>query len=246
MLQQNNRHLYNRSDDDELHEQVDLDDLPLLDDNGFEVNVYNAHSFRVPRRTPVNPVTCGALLNLERVHELFQGIEDAQGHVENEAPFWIYPLAYTRNLGNVKSPSIITPFNTRLKQIDHLIRPPIPENDMDLDPLQRGAPLLHGIGCQIYNSLSHRVRNEAKFHFVQLGMVTSSLAGTAMKSTPHESHWTRRVRFCDHALPHVRFNQKVADDGQPQVLRFENTYTLDVYRMAHAHRNGAYVHLIPL
>lgn len=157
----------------------------------------------------------------------------------------MYPLAFTKTLGNVQSPSIMPIFSHQLENVDNVLHPPIPDETTDSEdsdnsdaPL-RGASVITGIGCQVYNSLSHRVRNETKFHFVQLGMVTSALAGTGVKSTPREAHWSRRVRFCEQGLPHDRFSQKVTGDGQPQDLRFENTYTIDVHRMVPGHRKGS-------
>ncbi|KAG2355766.1 hypothetical protein BDR07DRAFT_1381286 [Suillus spraguei] len=51
--------LYNKPDTDEAREQVDLHNLPLLDDDGCEINVYSEEGLRVPRRTPVLFSNCG-------------------------------------------------------------------------------------------------------------------------------------------------------------------------------------------
>ncbi|KAG1846639.1 hypothetical protein F4604DRAFT_1936310 [Suillus subluteus] len=64
--------IYDKSSDDPMRTEVNLEDLPLLDGDGFEINVYNEQGFRVPRRAPVQFSTCGALLNLHPVHELFR------------------------------------------------------------------------------------------------------------------------------------------------------------------------------
>ncbi|KIM65726.1 hypothetical protein SCLCIDRAFT_8157 [Scleroderma citrinum Foug A] len=200
------------------------------------------------RRRPLRFSKCGALIDLERIHELFQGSEDAHGHVQNEAPFWVYPLAYSRKMGNVKSSSVMSNFHLRLNQIDLDIRPPVDEDavytDDEDDDMQiiRGAPVLRPLGSQIYNSLSHCVHNEAKFHAVQLGLVMSAFAGSSAATASGRHHWQRRLRFCDGGLPHVRFNQKISGPGQPQALRFENTYTLDVFRMKPQHQNGSMIY----
>jgi len=235
--------IYDKPDYDESREEVDLDELPLFDEDGVEIRIYNREGFRVMRHRPVRFYKCGALIDLERIHELFQGHEDAYGHVHNETPFWVYPLAFSRKMGNVKSASVMPNFCQRLKQIDLVIRPPVDDDAMDTDDENddvqiRGAPVLRPLGSQIYNSLSHRVRNEAKFHAVQLGMVTSTFAGSTATTVHGRRHWERRLRFCDGGLPHVRFNHKVSGPGQPQALRFENTYTLDVFQMDPQHRNG--------
>ncbi|KAI6011514.1 hypothetical protein EDC04DRAFT_2609863 [Pisolithus marmoratus] len=95
LIQQANPVIYDKPDDDPTWEQVDLADLPLVDEDGFEINVYNPDGFRIPRWKPTGFETCGALLDLKKVHELFQGTEDAHGHVQNEVPFTVYPLAFT-------------------------------------------------------------------------------------------------------------------------------------------------------
>ncbi|KAI5995892.1 hypothetical protein EDD15DRAFT_2195367 [Pisolithus albus] len=243
--------LYDKPDDDPSRLPVDLHDLPLLDDDGFEINIYNEAGYRVPRRSPSTFDTCGALLDLRRVHELYQGDEDAYGHVQNEVPYTVYPLAFTGNLGNVKASGIMPKFAGRVAQIDkgisrHREDVDTPELEYDPDddhlPLHRRSPALHGISSQIYNSLSHRVRTEAKFHVVQLGMVTSALAGTTATTVSGRRHWNRRVEFCDHGLPHLRYAEKVSGDGQPQTLRFENTYVLDVSKLRPEFRNGSSIY----
>lgn len=251
VIQRNHRTLYDRSDDDENRQEVNLEDLPLLDEDGHEINVFNSSGFRVPRRLPASHQACGALLDLERVHELFQSQEDVHGHVRNVAPFVAYPLAFTRTFGNVTCNSIMPSFDRRLHDINNHMRPVIPDDAMEADahdddeyydddahPHRRGAPILRPLRMQAYNNLSHRVRDQTKFHYVQLGIVTSALAGSGAKSASGRYHWQRRLGFCKEGLPHKRFETKVSGDGQPQSLRFENTYTLDVYRMADQHRNG--------
>ncbi|KAG2030241.1 hypothetical protein BDR03DRAFT_1017336 [Suillus americanus] len=244
--------IYDKSSGDPMRAEVNLEDLPLLDEDGFEINVYNEQGFRIPRRAPVQFSTCGALLNLHSVHELFRSDDDAHGNTRNKAHFDMYPLACTKTLGNIQSRSLISDFLPHLTQIDSVLRPPLigeddnrAEDDIVADDPVHGASVLHGINCQIYNELSHRVRDEAKFHPVQLGMISAALSGTTAKNAAR-NRWTRRLQQCNHSLPHERFNDKVSGDNQPQALRFENTYTLDVYRMKEEFRNGIdiYDHVI--
>lgn len=218
-----------------------MDDLPLLDEDGHEVNIYDEHGFCVPRLRATNPSICGALLDLEHVHEMFNGPDDPHGEVPTTPSFHVYPFAYTRHLGNIQSPSIMPSFAHKLREIELLLRPPLDDDDMFVDNdvnVPQGALVLHPSSFQAYNSLSHHVRTEPRFQYVQLGMVTSTLAGTATKGTPRERHWNRRVRLCEHALPHERFNAKVSGANQPQDMRFENTYTLDVYCLTENMRSG--------
>ncbi|KAG2090293.1 hypothetical protein BD769DRAFT_1679717 [Suillus cothurnatus] len=59
--------LYDKSNNDPTRTEVDLEDLPLLDEEGFEVNIYNEQGFRVPRRAPVQFSTCGAWVAIDEM-----------------------------------------------------------------------------------------------------------------------------------------------------------------------------------
>jgi hypothetical protein len=246
--------LYDKPDTDEAREEVDLHNLPLLDDNGFEINVYSEEGLRVPRRIPALFSNCGALLNLRSVHELFSS-EDNDESTRNHVLFYVYPVAFTEDLGNIQSRGLLTSFSRRFALIDNAMRPRLRDDDADendslagdapnLDdednPARLGSSILHGIKCQVYNELSHRVRDEAKFHPVQLGMISTAMAGTTTRKITGQRRWQRRLEQCNAGLPHERFVDKVSGNDQPQALRFENTYTLDVHRLSNDRQNGRY------
>ncbi|KAI6000457.1 hypothetical protein EDD15DRAFT_2193091 [Pisolithus albus] len=98
--------LYDKPDNDPSHLPVNLQDLPLLNNEGFEINAYNEAGYHVPRYSPSAIDTCGALLDLRHIYELYQGTEDAYGHVQNDIPYTLYPLAFTHDLGNSYVPSV--------------------------------------------------------------------------------------------------------------------------------------------
>ncbi|KAI6019131.1 hypothetical protein EDC04DRAFT_2607559 [Pisolithus marmoratus] len=50
---------------------------------------------------------------------------------------------------------------------------------------------------------------KAKFHVIQLGMVTSAFAGSGAKTATGKCHWDHQMKFCDQGLPHISFSQKV-------------------------------------
>lgn len=91
-------------------------------------------------------------------------------------------------------------------------------------------PLLYVVCSQIYDAISHHIRNSAKFHKVRLGLMVSSLAGTTATSLPSKNRWHRILERCRGDLPHVRCAQKLAGPGKTQcnLKHFENTYRLDV------------------
>ncbi|KAG1759050.1 hypothetical protein EV702DRAFT_1053773 [Suillus placidus] len=55
-----------------------------------------------------------------------------------------------------------------------------------------------------------RVRDEAKFHPVQLGMISTAMAGTTTKRITGQRRWQRRLDQCNVGLPHERFVDKVS------------------------------------
>lgn len=224
-------------------------------------------------------------MDLSLAHTLFQTDRDDFGHVRNDVKYTVYPLAFTRNLGNIQADGVITTFGRRMNLLDaklqgiaigeereggrrlgrerqHRAREgglysdgehdsddnddsDSDDNDsanMDVDMPEREPPppppLLHAICSQIYNAISHRVRDAAKFHDVQLAFITTSLAGTTASSLPSKNRWQRNLDRCRGDLPHVRCAQKVAGAGQPQSMRFENTYRLDVQRLPERKRSG--------
>ncbi|KAI5993850.1 hypothetical protein EDC04DRAFT_2910694 [Pisolithus marmoratus] len=245
-ITRNHGEVYDKPDHDPSRVAVDLRELDLLDEDGYEINVYNKAGWRVPRRVPKESQSCGALLDLDKVHELFQGRDEVHGEMTNEVEFWVYPLAFTRKYGNVKAHGIIPNMAAHVGKLNESIfRGGMEDDDMDVDEggedrvrLARRHPAIRGIASQIYNSLSHWVRNEAKFHSVQLGMITSAFAGAGIETAGGRRRWEKRMEFCNGGLPHERYSQKVTGDGQPQDLRFENTYTVELTRIREELRNG--------
>ncbi|KAF8441791.1 hypothetical protein L210DRAFT_3645009 [Boletus edulis BED1] len=255
---------------------VNLHTFPMENEFGDIHHVYDEHGFRIMRQKILAHQSTGALMDLSQIHTLFQTDEDDFGHVRNDVQYTVYPLAFTKNLGNVQADGVITPFARRINIIDSKLQEPqeprvrqprrhrrrgprrrdpredepglysdgenSEEDDMDIDEEEPQRPpllpLLHVNCSQIYNAISHRLRDAAKFHEVQLGLVTSSLAGCVATTLPSKNRWRRILERCQGDLPHVRCSQKIAGPGQPQCMRFENTYRLDVQRLPQRKRSG--------
>ena len=273
------------SHDPSTRRRVDLLRYPLENPFGDVLPTYDRDGFRVIRQKILSHRSTGTLMDLSLAHTLFQTDGDDFGHVRNDVKYTVYPLAFTRNLGNVQANGVITSFGRRMNMLDAKLQgiagdeggggrrggrgreprardrsgePGLYSDDddnddensddndneanMDVDTPEREPPppppLLHAICSQIYNAISHRVRDAAKFHEVQLGLVTTSLAGTTASSLPSKNRWQRNLDRCRGDLPHVRCAQKVAGPGQPQCMRFENTYRLDVQHLPERKRSG--------
>ena len=207
--------------------------------DGHEVPVYDEDGFRVHRRvpTPGRFRTSGALADLTKVHDLFS--PDDRG----KKTYHAYPLAFTKRYGNVQASMTLRPYEPVLANINQVLTPPA-NGDGDEDEHEeweqqrRGAPVVHGTHCQIYNSISHRVRDQARFHYVQLGLVTSVFSGTTTTTEHGKRRFLTRKEFCSNGLPHQRYANAVQGEDQPQALRIEQTFTVDVHRLRRRHRNG--------
>ncbi|KAI6038317.1 hypothetical protein EDC04DRAFT_3023552 [Pisolithus marmoratus] len=189
-ITQNHGEVYDKPEHDASRVAVDLRELDLLDNDGYEINMYNKAGWRVLRQVPKESESCGALLDLDKVHELFQGRDEVHGEMTNEVEFWVYPLAFMQKYGNVKAHGIIPNMAACIGKLNESIfRGGMEDDDMEVDEggeervgLARRNLVIHGIALQIYNSLLHWVQNKAKFHLVQLGMMISALAGVGIET----------------------------------------------------------------
>ncbi|KAH0826434.1 hypothetical protein J3R83DRAFT_5416 [Lanmaoa asiatica] len=214
-------------------------------------------------------IETGCLLNLSKAHALFEPqaennnnnpfADDAidPAHAGRAVKYTLYPLAFTKKYGNLQVDGVIPPFARKHHQLDEEDHDDhqhprsdsdlYASNDMDIDqqqpqPHRAVTPhFLHSISCQIYNAISHRVRDAAKFHEVQLGLLTSALAGCTAQTIPAKNHWQHTVGRVHEALPHAHFAEKVKSNNQPQSMHFENTYQLDIQSLPPGNRVGDFI-----
>ena len=263
--------------DPTIRQPIDLMTYGFENAFGDILHAYDKDGFRILRQKVISYQSTGALMDLSLAHTLFQTEEDDFGHVRNDVKYSVYPLAFTRHLGNIQADGVISSFGRRMNVIDARLQGNAEDErrhegggrrrqqrhadgqrdtdddtdddsdsgmDVDMAEREQGPPLLQGVCSQIYNAISHRVRDAAKFHEVQLGLVTTSLAGTTATSLPSKNRWRRNLNRCRGDLPHVRCAEKVAGPGQPQCMRFENTYRLEVQRLPQRKRSGESVRSI--
>ncbi|KAF8121160.1 hypothetical protein EV363DRAFT_1302449 [Boletus edulis] len=252
--------LYDLPESDPDRVEVDLRRIR----GGHDVPVYDTDGYRVRRRVPTRgrSTTSGALVDLTKVHDLFS--PDERG----KKTYHAYPLAFTKRFGNVQSSTTLRPYDPVIDKINRELTPPANANandddddDADADASDaggeeerrgdrgdrrrrlrprrpRGAPVVRGTHSQLYNAISHRVRDQARFHYVQLGLVTSVLCGSTATTEHGKRRFASRKAFCRNGLPHERHANALRGDDQPQALRIEQTFTVDVYRLRRRHRNG--------
>ncbi|KAI6038243.1 hypothetical protein EDC04DRAFT_2604158 [Pisolithus marmoratus] len=121
----NHGEVCDKPDHDPSRVAVDLRELDLLDDNGYEINMYNKAGWQVPRQIPKE---------LQSLHELFQGRDEVHGEMMNEVEFWVYPLAFTQKYGNMKAHGIIPNMAGHVGKLNKLIfKGGMEDDDMDVD-----------------------------------------------------------------------------------------------------------------
>ncbi|KAI5984895.1 hypothetical protein EDD15DRAFT_2201020 [Pisolithus albus] len=233
----------------------DLENYDLLDEDGKEIPIYTAEGYMVLRRAPPNNCSTsgGAFLDLTKAPTLFVP-EDAEEDFNIRAvPCYLYPLAFTKTLGNMQADGLIHSFQQQLPLINRNLSTHLAGHDEDdndslfgdmndnHNPMD-GQPILQGLRCQAYNSLSHRVRERIKFHSVQLGRITAAVSGCTATGVSAVSKWERCLQECEFMLPHEQFHVKVTGGSQPQSMRFENTYRLEVSAMMPEDKNGSVVY----
>ncbi|KAI9456721.1 hypothetical protein HD554DRAFT_2177974 [Boletus coccyginus] len=224
----------------------DLHDLDLLDDDGREINIYDEEGYRIPRRFPEDATPHGLWVDLNRAHELFDDdIDDllAPRHTR----FSVYPQAFLKRFGNLQSkcaPAVYQHLIMHLNQDLAMALQNPEDSDGNNDDQDRAhyTMAISVVGFQAYNELSHRFRDEPRFHVTQTGLITSAISCARHDPPGTVQKWMRRVDICRDKLPHLRFEDKISTPSQPQALRNEITLTVHIRRLKAEFRDGASIY----
>jgi hypothetical protein len=238
--------------------QVDaetLRDLPLLNDDGSEHNIYDADGYRVPRqatRSRADATSCGMLVDLRQVRPLFQhtaldrralnGAEDDDfdaGDYDDqvEAKIGVYPQAYLKHLGHFQANAVPSGFAPLLSHINRTLAANADEDN----------PVIQGVSCQMYNHAQHSLTERAGGLDIVRGKVTAALAGITQGLD------ARTKRKADKALEDVS-EQLPIDDvvgkltgndgaGIGRALRAEPSFSIAVEEIMDERRCGGQVPL---
>lgn len=242
----------------ELSEQ-EVVDMPLIDDNHREINVYTARGTRIARRLALLDPTVqpyAGLVTLRHIHELFRDLptdvsdtdsDDGIRRPQKKLLYHVYPQAGLKYHGHFQAEGLINKFKPFMKELNAKLQDKPRSNslfgDDDSDdggdtPHSPHAPIT-GKFTQGYNSLSHYTRGKgAQHHDAQLGLITAALAGSYAK-TPKEVRTAQaKYDLCRHDLPHQRFAHKIAEADVNRELRLENVYNIDLLAMKPECRTG--------
>jgi hypothetical protein len=231
-------------------------ELPLVDEDDNEINIYTSRGTRVARRLAVHDADVqpyAGLVKLRHIHELFVDLSmDDDDDEDNREPtsklkYYVYPQAGLQQHGHFQAEGLINKFKPFLKELNAKIRTPHradslfgDEDDEDEQDHQDSRHLpVTGIATQGYNSVMHFARGKgAQHHDAQLGHITAALAGSYAQ-TPKEIRIAKiKITSCRYNLPHERFASKIEEDDVNRELRLENVYYVDLLAMKPEYRTG--------
>jgi hypothetical protein len=168
--------------------------------------------------------------------------------------YYIYPQAFLKRCGHFQAHNIIGPIQDLVDKLN-LENELHPNEDVDdgsddadnddSDGVEqtnwRHSRIVTGTSCQVYNEAMHRIRPLAKYHDVQLGLLTATFSGTYATAAKDKLTFQGLCRKMRTSLPHTRFAEKISTPNLKKELRFENTYTVNLFALPKENRTGQYV-----
>jgi hypothetical protein len=225
----------------------DLRQLPIVDTNGFTIDIYCDKGFQVPRVIPRHSRDThphGVLIDLRTIKQLFENTSDDDqdlGFIHDKpVNIYTYPQAGLRIAGHFQAAAVMSNFNKFITSINNDLRNVLQNADGDISMDNTSdSNVLHGISSQAYNTVMHSTRGtSAQHHDVQMGFITAALAGSwATTSSAEKSAYFYR-QLCSHRLPHTSFAEKIKNDQINRDLRLENVYYINVQAMKNHDKNG--------
>ncbi|KAF9515149.1 hypothetical protein BS47DRAFT_1391881 [Hydnum rufescens UP504] len=257
IIAENQDLLYDSWDPDLRNRIRDLDALPLVDEDGNEVRIYDEEGCRVLRRfavVDVNQPACGVLLNLSTCEALFN--LDPSQLDDGECPIHLslYPQAYLRSVGHAQANGILPDFQVIVNRLnDEITRPDRADDQSDDDDEEwdehRRPPALRGVKFQAYNEMVHRFTDRHGGMRVQRGAVTAAAAGRYARDAKDCQSATKTWDAVKTLLPHEHMSEQLSPANCPRDLRLEQVYNLDLHRLPEERRNGRYIYtniIVPL
>jgi hypothetical protein len=225
---------------------VNIHSLQLEDEEGREVNVYNEDSYRVPRRAPKHLRSCppcGLLLDLTKVHALFQTSFEQEDdndddlynvqEAEPQVKLTVYPQAFTKRYGHLQANGPPLGFRDLLKSLNQ-------ELVHDEDNVN---PPIKIVAFQGYNHVQHNLAERAGAIEVVQGRITAALAGT--HATGRGKNAFKKALSFVQSLPHSNVESKLSKDVMARAMRFEIVVTIDLMALKEEYQCGGFVTSIP-
>jgi hypothetical protein len=250
--------------DPSCRQRVDnLDELPLLDEHGYEKRIYDVNGRKIARRKASIAewtLPCAILVNLRTVTALFQSDDDmavdedlasddeeatcSKSH-ETKISLSVYPQAFLRDYGHIQAKGPLQLIQPTIQKINSDFPP---SDDLGSDDVGNihgpHVPLVIGISTQMYGEWFHRAATQAGNMDVVRGRMSGALAAPSLtaNTTPKNRKTAEVLRkYCNLALPYTRFADRIPVTNCPSALRVESVYIVDMKCIPENKRNGRLV-----
>jgi hypothetical protein len=234
-----------RTPDCKENQRVDqLVDLPLLDDQQREINIYDDQGFRISRRKPIyrnTSLPCGLLIDLTQVRSLFQDpaalvfdMENEEMHEEEErnCDINVYPQAFLRRYGHFQADDVPLGFKKLLKGMNR---------NLAADP-QSPNSVIHGVSCQGYNSIQHCLAQRSGGLELVHGYITAAVSGFSATDQASLKKFQKTLEVLLQALPYRRIEKKLClEEKLERSIRLEPIFVVDVQSIKEELQNGGFV-----
>jgi hypothetical protein len=250
------------------HPGCKLDDFgaflayPLHDANGVENPLYNADGERVMRQTrEVDEYgrSCGSLMDLTRITELFTADGVEQEPYTNPADFasnqaiYKYPIGGLRTAGAFQTSRSIPCFSPVIHALNQAIAMPdedLPYDENEVDEDENGdlVPVLRPhlqavfpVATQGYNLVQHSLAPRASEYVITHGHATASHIGIFSSTARQRGVWEKEKAFTRAKLPHRHLYDIINKDECEKAFRLEIVYVVHMDRIRPELRTGKYV-----
>jgi hypothetical protein len=243
--------IYDSADENErrLINVDELLDLPLLDEGLHEIPIYTQSGYQIQRRIArfrASQRPHGILMDLRRLHELFEAEEDDLFEIVDDmgsVNYTVYPQAGLRTVGHYQADGLPTKLRPHLRQVNTAVGIQLDtesDNSYDEEELERSPHQpVTGIASQGYNAVMHSTRGRSnQHHDAQLGLITGTLAGAWAVGDKAERKARNLLTKCSKELPHISFGEKIKNAGIKRDLRLEHVYSIDIHAISSIHRTG--------
>ena len=145
---------------------------------------------------------------------------------KRDVTFRTFPAAFIHHMGQIQADGPIIPIKRKVYAINHdtRLRPGI-------------GPVISCGAQQMYTSFAHYMRESARQHIAQRGILTGASAGAYAHNPATQSIASSIYNAVSAALPHTAIDYQMSS-GKESFLRSENIFTINVHRLRNAIRNG--------
>jgi hypothetical protein len=238
------------SKDPSVRRRVDIEKVPLVDENDMEVPLYDEKGKKVQRRKPVTEnKTCGVLVDLTNIQALFnptdnyslddENTDDLGEHENHLVNVNAYPLGFLGIAGNIQANGIPHSFYPLLTKINKNAGrrsndQPATSDDEDsmMADLNQQHPtsvkVVKPVASQFYNQITHRIATRAGRLDSQQGSLTAALSGAFAGTRKDRKTAAKMQNYCDQSQPSDRFHTRINVPECPTSCRAELVYSVDV------------------